>query len=73
MATPLQSVDTDAAAPYVAHPGPQPVNFQTDSRYRHCANIFMLELSSHAWKVNFCKFTNETQNGIEDSLTSRPI
>src|SRR6266436_7956280 len=30
------------------------------------ANIFMLGLSSHAWKVNFCKFTNETRNGIED-------
>jgi benzoyl-CoA-dihydrodiol lyase len=31
------------------------------------ANIFMLGLSTHAWKVNFCKFTNETRNGIEDS------
>ncbi len=31
------------------------------------ANIFMLGSSSHAWKVNFCKFTNETRNGIEDS------
>lgn len=31
------------------------------------ANIHMLALSSHAWKVNFCKFTNETRNGIEDS------
>jgi benzoyl-CoA-dihydrodiol lyase len=31
------------------------------------ANIFMLGLSSHAWKVNFCKFINETRNGIEDS------
>jgi len=31
------------------------------------ANIFMLGLSDHAWKVNFCKFTNETRNGIEDS------
>ncbi|HEY4970627.1 MAG TPA: 2,3-epoxybenzoyl-CoA dihydrolase [Steroidobacteraceae bacterium] len=31
------------------------------------ANIFMLGLSSHAWKVNFCKFTNETRNGMEDS------
>ena len=27
----------------------------------------MLGLSSHAWKVNFCKFTNETRNGIEDA------
>ena len=31
------------------------------------ANIFMLGQSSHAWKVNFCKFTNETRNGLEDS------
>ncbi|WP_176080189.1 2,3-epoxybenzoyl-CoA dihydrolase [Paraburkholderia tropica] len=31
------------------------------------ANIFMLGLSSHAWKVNFCKFTNETRNGMEDA------
>ena len=33
------------------------------------ANIFMLGGSSHAWKVNFCKFTNETRNGLEDSST----
>jgi len=31
------------------------------------ANIYMLGMSSHAWKVNFCKFTNETRNGMEDS------
>jgi len=31
------------------------------------ANIKMLAQSSHAWKVNFCKFTNETRNGIEDA------
>ncbi len=31
------------------------------------ANIYMLAMSSHAWKVNFCKFTNETRNGMEDS------
>src|SRR6201993_1414315 len=31
------------------------------------ANIYMLGLASHAQKVNFCKFTNETRNGIEDS------
>src|SRR5258707_324115 len=31
------------------------------------ANIFMLGLASHAWKVNFCKFTNETRNAIEDA------
>ena len=31
------------------------------------ANIYMLGLADHAWKVNFCKFTNETRNGFEDS------
>lgn len=31
------------------------------------ANIFMLGVSTHAWKVNFCKFTNETRNGLEDT------
>src|SRR5271168_4114558 len=31
------------------------------------ANIYMLATSSHGWKVNFCKFTNETRNGLEDS------
>src|SRR5579862_7088882 len=30
------------------------------------ANIYMLGTSSHGWKVNFCKFTNETRNGMED-------
>ena len=33
------------------------------------ANIYMLGQASHAEKVNFCKFTNETRNGIEDSST----
>ena len=31
------------------------------------ANIRMLSQSTHAWKVNFCKFTNETRNGIEEA------
>ncbi|MBK7314671.1 MAG: benzoyl-CoA-dihydrodiol lyase [Burkholderiales bacterium] len=31
------------------------------------ANIYMLGSSTHAWKVNFCKFTNETRNGMEDA------
>src|SRR4051812_39281888 len=31
------------------------------------ANIRMLAASGHGWKVNFCKFTNETRNGIEDA------
>ena len=34
------------------------------------ANIRMLAGSPHPWKVNFCKFTNETRNGIEDATTS---
>ncbi len=34
------------------------------------ANIYMLGTSPHTWKVNFCKFTNETRNGIEDSSRS---
>src|SRR3954469_20421460 len=34
------------------------------------ANIRMLARSSHAWKVNFCKFTNETRNEIEDATES---
>src|SRR5436190_10163756 len=34
------------------------------------ANIRMLGRSSHAWKVNFCKFTNETRNGIEDATAA---
>jgi benzoyl-CoA-dihydrodiol lyase len=33
------------------------------------ANIRMLGQSSHAWKVNFCKFTNETRNAMEDAST----
>src|SRR5574337_1854354 len=31
------------------------------------ANIRMLSQSSHGWKVNFCKFTNETRNAVEDA------
>src|SRR3954449_1357120 len=37
------------------------------------ANIFMLRGSSHAWKVNFCKFTNETRIAIEDASQSSAI
>src|SRR5688572_31763964 len=33
------------------------------------ANIRMLSQSSHVWKVNFCKFTNETRNAIEDATS----
>jgi len=34
------------------------------------ANIRMLAASEHSWKVNFCKFTNETRNGIEDATAN---
>lgn len=37
------------------------------------ANIYMLGKSSHGWKVNFCKFTNETRNGIEDMSANSGI
>jgi len=51
------------------HPGVRTVIVTSSKDRIFCsgANIFMLGLSSHAWKVNFCKFTNETRNGIEDS------
>ncbi|MBB4904175.1 2,3-epoxybenzoyl-CoA dihydrolase [Actinophytocola algeriensis] len=34
------------------------------------ANIRMLAAASHEWKVNFCKFTNETRNGMEDATAN---
>jgi benzoyl-CoA-dihydrodiol lyase len=37
------------------------------------ANIFMLRGSTHSWKVNFCKFTNETRLGIEDASANSGI
>jgi len=51
------------------HPGVRSVVITSSKARVFCsgANIYMLGLSSHAWKVNFCKFTNETRNGIEDS------
>ena len=51
------------------HPGIRSVIITSGKNRIFCsgANIYMLGLSSHAWKVNFCKFTNETRNGIEDS------
>jgi len=53
------------------HPGVRSVVVTSGKDRIFCsgANIFMLGVSSHAWKVNFCKFTNETRNGIEDSST----
>src|SRR5438105_110887 len=51
------------------HPGAKVVVFESAKDRIWCsgANIYMLGVSSHAWKVNFCKFTNETRNGLEDS------
>jgi len=51
------------------HPEIRSVVFSSARNRVFCsgANIYMLGLSSHAWKVNFCKFTNETRMGIEDS------
>ncbi|MCK2095151.1 enoyl-CoA hydratase-related protein, partial [Thauera aromatica] len=51
------------------HPSVRSVVFTSDKPKIFCsgANIYMLGVSTHAWKVNFCKFTNETRNGIEDS------
>ncbi|MBC7603458.1 MAG: benzoyl-CoA-dihydrodiol lyase [Ramlibacter sp.] len=51
------------------HPDVKVVVFESGKEKIWCsgANIYMLGLSTHAWKVNFCKFTNETRNGLEDS------
>ena len=51
------------------HPGVKVVVFESGKDRIWCsgANIYMLGVSTHAWKVNFCKFTNETRNGLEDS------
>jgi benzoyl-CoA-dihydrodiol lyase len=51
------------------HPGVKSVVMRSGRERVFCAgaNIKMLSLSSHAHKVNFCKFTNETRNSIEDA------
>ena len=51
------------------HPEVRAVVMTSGKERMFCAgaNIRMLAQSSHAWKVNFCKFTNETRNGIEDA------
>src|ERR1700743_1590545 len=51
------------------HPGVKAVVVTSGKEKIFCAgaNIRMLAASEHAWKVNFCKFTNETRNGIEDA------
>ena len=52
-----------------SHPGVRAVVLTSAKDRNFCAgaNIRMLARSSHPWKVNFCKFTNETRNGIEDA------
>ena len=51
------------------HPGVKAIVITGGLEKMFCAgaNIRMLAQSSHAWKVNFCKFTNETRNGLEDA------
>ena len=51
------------------HPGVRAVVVTGGLERMFCAgaNIRMLAQSPHSWKVNFCKFTNETRNGIEDA------
>ncbi len=51
------------------HPSVKVIVFESGKEKIWCsgANIYMLGLSTHGWKVNFCKFTNETRNGLEDS------
>src|SRR5579859_453003 len=51
------------------HPESRSVVVTSGKERMFCAgaNIYMLSTSSHAWKVNFCKFTNETRNAIEDA------
>ena len=51
------------------HPLVKVVVFESGKEKIWCsgANIYMLGVSTHGWKVNFCKFTNETRNGLEDS------
>ncbi len=51
------------------HPGVTAVVLTGGLERMFCAgaNIRMLAQSSHAWKVNFCKFTNETRNAIEEA------
>src|SRR5205085_10374541 len=55
-----------------SHPGVRAVVLTSAKDRNFCAgaNIRMLAQSSHPWKVNFCKFTNETRNGIEDATAN---
>ncbi len=51
------------------HPAVKCVVLTSGKERMFCAgaNIYMLGASPHAWKVNFCKFTNETRNSMEES------
>src|ERR1700723_156271 len=51
------------------HPAVKVVVIRSGKNRVFCAgaNIRMLAGATHAHKVNFCKFTNETRNGLEDS------
>ena len=57
------------------HPEVGSVVMTSDKERVFCAgaNIRMLSQSTHAHKVNFCKFTNETRNGIEDATDNSGI
>src|SRR5205807_5919684 len=54
------------------HPGVRAAVITSGKPKIFCAgaNIRMLAASPHGWKVNFCKFTNETRNGIEDATAN---
>ena len=56
------------------HPGVKVVLLRSAKNRVFCAgaNIRMLGMASHGHKVNFCKFTNETRNNIEDASTTIP-
>src|SRR6186713_3029626 len=57
------------------HPGIHTVVITSLKERIFCAgaNIFMLRSSTHAWKVNFCKFTNETRLAMEDASANSGI
>src|SRR6516162_8518597 len=57
------------------HPAVKVILLRSAKQRVFCAgaNIRMLAGASHAHKVNFCKFTNETRNAIEDASSSSDI
>jgi benzoyl-CoA-dihydrodiol lyase len=57
------------------HPAVKVLVFESGKEKIWCsgANIYMLGVSTHGWKVNFCKFTNETRNGLEDSSANEGL